>query len=649
MVVLGGGVAGMSAAHELAERGFEVEVFERRDIPGGKARSLEVSPGTVTPARGLGGAHAGGPSLPGEHGFRFFPGFYRHVVDTMRRIPFGARTVADNLVDTTQIQIARDGRSPVLVPARFPLAPSELQTALHFVLGLLGGQLDVDVADLAFLSSKVWQIFTSCEERRMTEYERVGWWDFIEAERRSAAYQQLFGHGITRSLVAAKARRASTKTIGDIFMQMLLYIVQPGVTADRLLNGPTNEVWIEPWLAHLRALGVVYHLDAEVVAIHVQRGRVTSATVSQGGRTLEARGDHFLAALPVERMADLVTPALVAADPALGALPALSANVEWMNGIQFYLTEDVPITHGHSIFLESPWALTSVSQAQFWPRYDLGKHGDGQVRGVLSVDISSWVSPGRNGKTAKECSREEIKDEVWNQIKSSVNVDGRTVLGDRHLHSWFLDTDIVTAASSGEETNVEPLLVNYVDTWKLRPEAVTRIPNLFLASDYVRTHTDLATMEAANEAARRATNGVIAASGSKATPCPIWKLHEPEVLMPLRAYDRQRFRRGLSWDGAWIELGRHALGLTAAVAAARSTPMADGDGVSGLGPTAELVSRVHRDTQALAALALAASGPAPSASAVAVAPTPAPELFTSAPEPAASARPSTTPRIGIRR
>ena len=33
--------------------------------------------------------------------------------------------------------------------------------------------------------------------------------------------------------------------------------------------------------------------------------------------------------------------------------------------------------------------------------------------------------------------------------------------------------------------------MNLVDTWKLRPEAMCQIPNLFLASDYVRTHTDL--------------------------------------------------------------------------------------------------------------------------------------------------------------
>src|SRR5687768_8853408 len=92
VVILGGGIAGMSAAHELIERGFQVEVYERKRIPGGKARSIAVaresakpSPfGSQAPGRARG---PWGRPLPGEHGFRFFPGFYRHVVDTMARIP----------------------------------------------------------------------------------------------------------------------------------------------------------------------------------------------------------------------------------------------------------------------------------------------------------------------------------------------------------------------------------------------------------------------------------------------------------------------------------------------------------------------------------------------------------------------------------
>jgi len=81
------------------------------------------------------------------------------------------------------------------------------------------------------------------------------------------------------------------------------------------------------------------------------------------------------------------------------------------------------------------------------------------------------------------------------------------------------------------------------------------IPNLFLASDYVRTNTDLATMEAANEAARRAVNGILKASGSDAFPCPVWDLHEPEIFVPWRELDAIRYARGLPWDDTLVKIG----------------------------------------------------------------------------------------------
>src|SRR5258708_25812991 len=95
VAILGGGVAGLSAAHELAERGYSVSVYESKPIWGGKARSMG-SPGTGSDGR---------RDLPGEHGFRFFPGFYKHLPHTMKRIPCGANPhgVFANLVCTTQI------------------------------------------------------------------------------------------------------------------------------------------------------------------------------------------------------------------------------------------------------------------------------------------------------------------------------------------------------------------------------------------------------------------------------------------------------------------------------------------------------------------------------------------------------------------
>lgn len=51
-------------------------------------------------------------------------------------------------------------------------------------------------------------------------------------------------------------------------------------------------------------------------------------------------------------------------------------------------------------------------------------------------------------------------------------------------------------------------------------------------------------MEAANEAARRAVNGILDATSSAAPRCQTWKLHEPAVLAPFRRLDQVRWRLG---------------------------------------------------------------------------------------------------------
>src|SRR4051812_12329306 len=104
VIVIGGGIGGLTAAHELAERGFEVHVYEARPDWGGKARSQYV-----------GGTGTGGRrDLPGEHGFRFYPRFYRHVIDTMARIqlPSGQRVV-DQLRQTPEAAVASINRPTV--------------------------------------------------------------------------------------------------------------------------------------------------------------------------------------------------------------------------------------------------------------------------------------------------------------------------------------------------------------------------------------------------------------------------------------------------------------------------------------------------------------------------------------------------------
>src|SRR6516165_9937319 len=123
VIILGGSVAGMSAAHELVERGFDVVVLESGDIAGGKARSIPViHEGEDTSGHQLadGARSSIQHRVPGEHGFRFFPGFYKHVIDTMRRTPsFDGRKVVDHLVPTTRLEFTQYGKPAFAVPVSF--------------------------------------------------------------------------------------------------------------------------------------------------------------------------------------------------------------------------------------------------------------------------------------------------------------------------------------------------------------------------------------------------------------------------------------------------------------------------------------------------------------------------------------------------
>lgn len=558
VIVIGGGVAGLSAAHELVERGFEVEVYEKNKVyAGGKARSVEVE-GTENPKSGK--------SLPGEHGFRFFPGFYRHITDTMKRIPFSgpgdkARTCYDNLVPTSRIMLARYAEPELITVANFPRSITEFKVLLKFVKDF--ENCGLSKAEISLFKAKVLQLMTSCRERRNDEYEQLGWWEYMDASQQSVLFQHLLVGGMVRTLVAAQAKTASTKTGGTVFLQLLLNMATPGVNTDRVLNGPTNERWLKPWLEYLRGKGVKYYFAQHALHFNLDKGCISSVAVKdQEGVLKTVTGDYYLLAVPVERAAEIAAKStgLFDADDNLSYLKDLAENVSWMNGIQYYLNEDVAINTGHVIYSDSEWAVTSISQRQFWGNYDFSDRFNGRVKGIVSVDVSDWLHTTFDGKLAKDCSREEIRTYVWEQMKKSLNLNGKVVLRDDMIEFYYIDSDIHDAKAAknlelaelqpNEDVkeryfNREPLLVNTVHSWTLRPEARTNIPNLMLAADYVRTNTDLATMEGANEAARRAVNCIIDASGSNATYCKIWNYSEPWALAPFKWYDNARYRKGL--------------------------------------------------------------------------------------------------------
>jgi 15-cis-phytoene desaturase len=529
VVVIGGGVAGMSAAHELvAAGGFDVEVYEYRPVPGGKARSMNAYD-----RPGMNHVPPGPGPIPGEHGFRFLCNYYRWLPKTMERIRFGGGTVAGNLRNTDELLLVQGGgQKDYVAPLQFSPSPLVWVRAMRFLNHLMH-DFGVPRNDWQYLTDAMLAFRSASEDRRYHVYEAASWWDFCNAQHRSAAYKKLVAEGITRITVASGGADTSARTAGYGLQRLVDNIVTPFGPANRVLNAPTSDAWLEPWRTQLENLGVVFNFGARVDRVKSQGNVVTGI---EGTRVAWTDGvphpqghfdddgaDHYILAVPVETLHQGTNQQqqldnTIQLGPLRDLCPALKRldklHTSWMNGIQFYLHKDVRVAHGHAGFVDSGWALTLISQRQFWNQVDFTSFGDGGIRGILSVDISDWFRPDGVGQAAEKasgCTAGEIAQRVWAQLKDGLNEPGNEILSDANCCGWFLDPDIVTAGAG--TVNCEPMFINTVGSWYDRPPAkLNEVANLYLAADYVQTTNDVACMESANEAARLAVRAIVSDS-----------------------------------------------------------------------------------------------------------------------------------------
>lgn len=539
VAVFGAGVAGLTAAHELVDRGYRVTVYERKAL-GGKARTIPVP-------------NSGAIPLPGEHGFRFFPGFYRNVTETMRRVPFPGKLAGawQNLTRATAYLHSGMNRADLTIPLPFPLPtipnPITPKNFIESITAVFQTLYRLPLNEAVYGAEKLAVYVTSCTERKLGQWDYMTWSDYIGINKMSPEYARYLGDGIIRNLAATKSAEASAHSIGlvgeaSVWSILMLGNDIDGKGFDRVLNGPTSSQWIDPWVQHLSARGVSFQLGKALARLTPNGQHIQSATVvDTNGVPEPVYADWYVSAIPCEKLAAVLTPDVIAADPELANVAGL--RTEWMNGLMFYLKERVDIVKGHANYVDSAWAITSISEEQFWKR-SLTTYGDGTVKDCLSTIISDWTTPGNfNHKRARDCTPTEIAQETWTEIKAHLNDTG-TVLTDDMVHSWFLDPAIMNPGTPNV-ANDEPLFIQDPGSWARRPESVIAIDNLFLAGDWVKTNMNVTTMEGANEGGRQAANGVLHASGYIGPKANIVDLFQAPWWVPFKEEDQARYRAGL--------------------------------------------------------------------------------------------------------
>jgi hypothetical protein len=522
--------------------------------------------------------------FPGEHGFRFFPAFYRNLFDTMRRTPIierlaheRGRTVLDNLGANYGLEFG------VVPPARSFVVPRRRPSSIAEVAALTGrllADMGYTATDIARAHLKFLQFVTSCRERRESEHEHVSWWQFLDGDRYSAASRSRL-ESAPQMIAALRGSQSDMRTQGDITYQLMLDQYTTHEHTDSSLNAPTSIAWFRHWHHYLRA-----ELDVEFT-----RGRLTGfavrdqgvhPVVRHGSQPVPVIGDRFVLALSLPAMAELA-PLFKRAAIKAGAWDTLAPDndfqriidfappdlnaelakpipdgpLQHLSGIQYYFSPGTRVMAGHTQYLDSPWGLTS--QPQYWDGSDGGFDAGWSV---VSVDIGTWDQPYK-GRIAWNCTADQIARYAWEQIWQAHAAEfsrkhGRGARTPRPLF-YHLDNNIELDPAGFPCGDKSPFLVNRTGAYRRRPGRVRirdeepkscyscHLGRWVIAGTFMQTYTRVTSMEAANESARHAVNALLAETRHRGLPCRIWdpEEHEPDELTPWKEVDLQLVRRGL--------------------------------------------------------------------------------------------------------
>jgi hypothetical protein len=490
VAIFGAGIAGLTVAHELVRRNYEVQIFEANEAAGGFFRSARID---------------GDQHMPSEYSWHGFGPWYDNVFDLLKQIPFDASS-----------SIYEKGLSR---PIEFGIVPDDTagsSTSAWFAIRKLFRFTRWDEARWAWMLFRVWTANRRSQEH-YAEMNASQAFRPILNDLGWRTWRACFG-----PWVGSDWTNVSLHQVGLFFRKELLTRPTHHHAADDqgpawsqgagdgwlILRGPSSEFWFAKWVAHLEQNHVQFSFNESLRALEFDGTRVTGAQLESGA---QVDADVYVLATNPFAAADILarTPALEKLDQLRNFRPLVADGPHTQVAFQIAFGEHInwPLERAAVVVGDSEYNLTLFAVEQVWrPTVDLG---DG-VKSLWTGTACVATRPGRiYGLPLDHCTKEQFIEEIKAQLASCGGLDhmiqeandGRSwrefaIVRIEVWHEW-------TFSPNGIQPK-QPKWVNTTNTQRWLPAQKTPVANLLIAGAHTRTDADVWSIEAAVESGRRA-------------------------------------------------------------------------------------------------------------------------------------------------
>ena len=585
IIIIGSGISGLTVAHELIKKGFEVEIYEKDKYAGGMAKSIRTK-----------------DNIPTEHSWRGYGPFYLNLFKLIKEIPINNM---EGFTEYTMEEIEKHNTLNDL----WTVYNNNVYDITEFVKSHPGGNIIENAGgkDLGKVWKDYgyeWHIGNSKVMNKLKEYkigriieayseksvydnlnkERLDFNFWYNSEDENKSHKPTYFDYLYLLLLFGKVILSDErkKDFFDIRLDPLIkdtlskggyhyisdYLAGPGYGFDKntmslghyatfieyslyqkeskwqVMNKPTSEAWIDPWVKHLKNLGVKFYFNYELVKINQNGTKVINLVLKNNNKInkydvnpLEIIDcDDYVISIDPFNFNDILKKSnMKEMSLSYNKLNMINNQISFRLG--FNKKINFKIKNSGFVLIDSPYNITFYPQEDHWPNIDLY-----EIKTLLSGTlILPYKNGSMTGKSGLALTINELKEEIIYQFfecETFINlckesgVSKKDIIFKEIYEDWYEDGDNLV-------TKNKKWVNNFMNE-RHRPSQRTDIENLFLSGGHCQTSISIWSMEGAVESGKITSNLIL--DKYKKDRCSLYKHESKPIIKMLSKIDNLLYK-----------------------------------------------------------------------------------------------------------